>query len=203
MYPDVVLSQAMDEVLSQIGFLNYSQFSRTVELIVQGVKFPFAMRTKNMRTDKMDFWINRTFINIKKTPTYTFDGKDYDKLKLLMSEQFYDYLSDYCRMELKDEAQFWAFTGTYTNKQQLDMTRLSSSEIENLKLMGETNPDNLVMFQFKKKTSNPEETRIRSLLYEIKQLKVQNTQLHEEKAQLEKENSQLRAVIGAITLGHV
>jgi len=83
------------------------------------------------------------------------------------------------------------------------MTRLSSSEIENLKLMGETNPDNLVMFQFKKKTSNPEETRIRSLLYEIKQLKVQNTQLHEEKAQLEKENSQLRAVIGAITLGHV
>jgi len=155
-YPETVLMKAMAEVLTSVGggWYDYSQFSNTIRRILTGPSHtvPFAVKTRNQRTGAMDFWLIRAFINVKMSPTYTVEFKDYNKREILMSKQFCEYLRQYCREQLKDEVQFWAFTGTYKGKQQLDMSRLHPSDINALESIGETNPDNLVMFQFKKKT---------------------------------------------------
>jgi hypothetical protein len=155
-YSEAVLLKAMAEVLTSVGWYDYTQFTNTIRRILTGPRnsVPFSVKTRNQRTGKMDFWLIRAFINVD-TPenkNYSVDGKDYNKRDVLMSKQFCDFLRDYCRTQLKDEVQFWAFTGTYKGKQQLDMSKLAPSDISALESIGETNPDHLVMFQFKKKT---------------------------------------------------
>lgn len=154
-YPEPVLMEAMVEVFNTVDWYDYNTFASTIRRILTGPprSVPFAVKTRNKRTGKMDFWLIRAFINVKASPVYSVDGTDHSKRDVLMSKQFCEYLRDYCRTQLKDEVQFWAFTGTYKGKQQLDMSLLHQSDIEALESpnFGETDPDNLVMFQFKKK----------------------------------------------------
>jgi len=71
-----------------------------------------------------------------------------------MSHQFCNELRDYCRTILRDEVQFWTFTGSYRNKQHLDIEKLSADDMNSLRdIVKETNPNNLVMIQLKKKSS--------------------------------------------------
>ena len=100
----------------------------------------------------MDFWLIRAFVNVgPSNEFYEVESVKYNKRDVLMSKQFCDFLRDYCRNQLKDEVQFWVFTGTYKNKQHLDMKKLGPNDIRALESIGETNPDNLVLVQFKKK----------------------------------------------------
>jgi len=154
-YPEDVLLKAMAEVLTTVGWYDYEQFSKTIHRILTGPprSVPFSVKTRNARTGKMDFWLIRAFINVTDdNQEYVIDEKNYNKKDVLMSKQFCEFLRQYCREQLKDEVQFWAFTGTYKGKQQLDMSKLTQSDINALESIGETNPDNLVMFQFKKKS---------------------------------------------------
>ncbi len=102
----------------------------------------------------MDFWLIRVFIVVgENNKDYEFDGKKFNKRDVLMSRQFCENLREFCRTVLRDEAQFWTFTGTYKNKQHLDMTKINHNDMVALQEMGETDPNNLVMFQIKKKTA--------------------------------------------------
>lgn len=153
--PEGVVLKAMAEVLADLGWVDYRAFSSTISKILRGPpkSVPFAMKTRNQRTGKMDFWLIRVFINVGETnKEYVVDDKRYNKRDVLMSRQFCDFLRDYCRTQLKDEAQFWTFTGTYRNKQHLDMGKLNEDDLAALRQIGETDPNNLVMIQFKKKT---------------------------------------------------
>jgi hypothetical protein len=152
--PEVVILKAMAEVLAELDWTDYGSFNKMIRCILTGPpkSVPFAVKTRNTRTGKMDFWLILVFIPISgPNSDYEFDSKKYNKRDVLMSHQFCDYLRDFCRTQLKDEAQFWTFTGSYRNKQHLDMTKLNKDDMAALRQMGETNPSNLVMFQFKKK----------------------------------------------------
>jgi hypothetical protein len=152
--PEEVILKAIAEVLAELGWSDYASFNKTIKRILTGPprSVPFAVKTRNQRTGKMDFWLIRVFVNIGDVnKEYEVDGKTYNKRDVLMSHQFCDYLRDFCRTELHDEAQFWTFTGSYRNKQHLDMAKLSQDDMAALRQIGETDPNNLVMFQFKKK----------------------------------------------------
>jgi hypothetical protein len=153
-YPENVIIKAVADVLGKVGWNDYDKFSTTVNKIVNGPPYtvPFSTKTKNKRTGKFDFWIMRTYITIGPDVTYDVDNQKYPKKDVLMSRQFSDSLKDYCRNQLNDEVQFWVFTGASNGKQRLDMSRLHTGEIARLRSMGETNPNNLVMVQFKKKS---------------------------------------------------
>jgi hypothetical protein len=154
-FPEDVLLKAMADVLSEVGWYNYAEFNRSVNLILTGKSgsVPFSTKTRDLRTGKMDFWLVRVFLYVDEK-SYEFEGKMYSKLEVLMSQQFCMYLRGFCKTQLKDEAQFWSFTGSYVGKQHLDVTRFSQSYMTILtKQFGEVvNPDNLVMIQWKKKT---------------------------------------------------
>jgi len=153
--PEEVILKAMAEVLSELGWSDYTSFSRMIKRILTSPSksIPFAMKTRNQRTGMMDFWLIRVFIPVGgANKNYEVDGKFYSKRDVLMSRQFCDYLRDFCRTELRDEAQFWTFTGSYKNKQHLDMAKLSQDDMAALRQMGETDPNNLVMVQMKKKS---------------------------------------------------
>jgi hypothetical protein len=152
--PEEVVLKAMAEVLSELGWSDYGSFNRTIKRILTGPPkaVPFGVKTRNQRTGLMDFWLIRVFVIVgESNKEYEVDGKCYSKRDVLMSHQFCDYLRDFCRTELHDEAQFWTFTGSYKNKQHLDMSKLSLDDMNALRQIGETNPNNLCMFQFKKK----------------------------------------------------
>ena len=159
--PENIILKAMAEVLAELGWDNYDAFSRTINRILKGPprSVPFAVKTRNQRSGKMDFLLIRVFINVGEN-NYEIevenDGKmqtrKYKKRDVLMSHQFCDYLRDYCRTELHDEAQFWMFTGLHKNKQRLDMSKLNQDDMNALKALGEINANNLVMVQLKKKT---------------------------------------------------
>lgn len=151
--PESVILKAMAEVLADLGWTDYKAFSTTINKILRGPpkSVPFAMKTRNQRTGRMDFWLIRVFINVgEANKEYVVDGKSYNKRDVLMSRQFCECLRDYCRTQLRDEAQFWTFTGTYRNKQHLDMDKLNEDDLAALRQIGETNPNNLCMLQFKK-----------------------------------------------------
>jgi len=156
-YPETVLLKAMAEVLTSVGWYSYEQFAKTVNTILSGNQrsVPFSMRTKDKITKVQDFWLVRAFINIstKDNRVYEIDGVNYNKKDVLMSKEFSKYLNQYCLEQFKGEVQFWTFTGSYTGKQHLDMGKLTRSDIRALESIGETNADNLVMFQFKKRTT--------------------------------------------------
>lgn len=149
-FPDAVLLKAMGEVLGELGWDSYAKFSQTVRTILTNPRtVPFAVRTRNQRTGKMDFWLIRVFIKIN--DDYEVDGKKFNKLDVLMSRSFGNYLRSFCKEVLRDEAQFWCFTGSYSGKQHLDMSKLNQFDLTALEnCVGETNPDNLIMFQLKK-----------------------------------------------------
>jgi len=153
-FPEAVLLKAIAEVLATVGWYDYEQFNKTVRRILTGPprSVPFGVRTKDQRTGKFDFWLIRGFVNVANEPHYEVEDVKYDKLSVLMSWQFRDYLNDYCRHQLNDEVQFWTFTGTYKDTQQLDMSRFYPNDLDLLlATVGDTEADNLVMFQFKKK----------------------------------------------------
>lgn len=153
--PEEVILKAMAEVLSEIGWSDYSSFNKMIRRILTGPpkSVPFAVKTRNQRTGKMDFWLIRVFVPVgdSNKEYIADDGKKFNKRDTLMSHQFCDNLRDFCRTELHDEVQFWTFTGSYKNKQHLDMSKLHPDDLSALKQMGETDPNNLVFFQFKKK----------------------------------------------------
>jgi hypothetical protein len=151
-YPQNVLDLAMFEILDGIGWTDYVTYKNNVENIINGIKYPFCLRTKDKLSRKLDFWLVRTFINFSKFPTYNIEDKVYKKKEVLVSKQFNNCLRKYCKEQLKDEVQFWFFTGTLNGEQKLDMSRFSSTDMILLSSRGDGNPDDLIMFQFKKKT---------------------------------------------------
>lgn len=157
--PELVLIKAMAEVLSELEWSDYTSFRNSINRILTSRPpntVPFSIKTVDQRTNKKDFWVIRVFIDIgdKFYEVEESDGtiSKFSKLTVLMSHQFCSYFRDYCRTQLNDEAQFWTFTGSYRNKQHLDMSKINERDMAILKQRGETNPNNLVMFQIKKKT---------------------------------------------------
>lgn len=154
--PEDVILKAMAEVLAELGWSDYASFNKTIRQVLTGPprSVPFAIKTRNQRTGKMDFWLIRVFVNIgDANKEYEVDDKKYNKRDVLMSHQFCDYLREFCRTQLHDEAQFWTFTGSYRNKQHLDMAKLNQDDMAALRQIGEIDPNNLVMFQFKHKSA--------------------------------------------------
>jgi hypothetical protein len=154
--PEDVLLAALVEVIGQLGWKDYANFSQTIRSVLTGrSQIPFAQKTRNQRTGKMDFWLIRVFINVGDgNKDYEFSGKKYNKVDVLMSRQFCNYLRSYCSDKLKDEAQFWAFTGSYNGKQHLDMSKLKQDDMNALVTeFGEIDSNNLVLIQFKHKSA--------------------------------------------------
>lgn len=153
-FPETVIVAAMTEVLSEVGWSDYNSFRNVVNRILTKPRHsvPFAKKVRDKLTGRMDYWLIRAFIDVKGNYEAA-DGSKFSKKEVLMSRQLCEYLREFCHTELKNEVQFWTFTGSGEDKQKLDISRLNPYELETLTtLIGETDADNLVMFQFKKKT---------------------------------------------------
>jgi hypothetical protein len=114
---------------------------------------PFSLRARNKETGQQDFWMIRTFVNVEKDPKIKFNDKEYNKKEVFLSKQFAHALKRYCKETLKDEAQFWTYTNSqFGTEQKLDLTKLSQNDKNLLCSRGDSNPDHLILFQFKKKS---------------------------------------------------
>jgi len=159
-YTEQILTKAMAEVLHDLGWKDYYSFRQTVQDILNGPRngpdrIPFSLKTRNKHTGKMDFWLIRSFVQIasdddakKKFEYSDDDGNSISKKDVLMSSHFNKFLRKFCRTELKDEVQFWMFTGGVGGKQRLDLEKLVQADYVQLP---DQNPNNLVMVQFKMK----------------------------------------------------
>lgn len=157
-FSETVLNMALHEVLSNAGgWTNYDGFNRHVNSIVHGHQVPFSMLTIDKVTGVRDFWLVRSVVNVVKYPEYIVGGengeveKRYNKKTVLMSKQFLDYLRKYCKEVLKDQVQFWIFSHDLGGQQHLDMNKFSASDKVLLANRGDNNPNDILMFQFKKK----------------------------------------------------
>jgi hypothetical protein len=150
-YSQEVIDTAIGEVLRSVGFDEYESFRYTIDSILTGTRIPFSLRTKDKLTGNMDFWLVRTFINVQKNSVIVHEEKEYNKKEVLVSKQFCDTLRKFCKEQLNDEVQFWFFTTGMEGAQNLDMSKFSNSDKTLLSARGDNNPDDLILYQFKKK----------------------------------------------------
>jgi hypothetical protein len=149
--PQEIIVRALAEVLTELGWSDYATFLNSVNKVLNNPRnIPFSVRTKDIKTGKNDFWLMRIFIN---NGVYVDENRTYSKQNVLLSRQFAKYLRDFCKTELRDEVQFWTFAGKYNNNQHLDLSKLKPFELKLLQeIKGDIDANNLIMFQFKKKT---------------------------------------------------
>lgn len=153
LYPTEVMILATADALGRFEWMNYESFNNFKNRILsERGNPPFTVKTKDQHTNLYDFWIVRSFININDNP-YTHNNVTYNKKDVLLSNQFNRCLVQYCKTILKDEVQFWIFTGTRTDNQKLSMSRYTDKEVNDIfNMTGTKNADELVLIQFKKKT---------------------------------------------------
>ncbi len=156
-FTDAILTMALGEVLSDLGWKSHLDFRETVNDIIRYPRngpnrVPFSVLTRNQRTGEMNFWLVKSFVKVDGQEYSDNEGNSIAKKTVLMSRPFSNFLRSYCREQLKDEVQFWVFTGSYKGKQNLDLNKLNPIDKPNLP---DQDPNNLVMIQFKMKT--PEE----------------------------------------------
>jgi hypothetical protein len=150
-YPEEIIVQAMADVFTKLQWNDYDSFRETISHIIRDPRsVPFSVRTKDALTGKNDFWIQRVFINDNNYKSYS--GELFPKKEVLLSRQFTKLMRTLCKTVYKDEVQFWCFTGNYQNNQKLDLSKLKPNELILLsETNGNTDPNTLIMFQFKKK----------------------------------------------------
>jgi hypothetical protein len=145
---DKVLIMAMGEVLATVDWENYTKFSQAIERILNSpFRIPFTTKTYGKLSGKMDFWLINVFINAN--DHYEHNGKKYNKRDVLMSREFYSCLNNFCIDILKDEVQFWTFTGSYSGKRHLELSKLHPNDRNALP---QKDANDLVMIKFKRKT---------------------------------------------------
>jgi ribonuclease HII len=103
----------------------------------------------------------KTFINVNKIPFFineekmedgTTEVKKYNKREVFLSKQLDNALKQYCRETLKNETQFWKYTNIPSNSiHKINIDKLSLYEKNILNTKGNSNLDDLILFQFKKK----------------------------------------------------
>lgn len=154
--PNDILDQAMNEIIIHTDWIDYENFKESVKNILEGpVPVPFSSKVRDKETGNMDFWILRTFINVKRNPVFINEFKEYNKREVYMSKEFSSKLRKYCKDVLKDEVQFWIYTNSpYGTGQKMDISKLSQNDKTILTIRGDSKTDELILFQFKKK--NPE-----------------------------------------------
>jgi hypothetical protein len=153
--PDEVIDIAINQIVNNNKWYDYESFKLGIDSIINGSfsPIPFSLRAKNKETGKLDFWMLRTFVNVEKDPKFIFNNKEYNKREVFLSKQFVQTLKKYCKETLKDEVQFWTYTNSqYGTEQKLDLDKLSQNDKILLNIMGDSNPDHLILFQFKKKS---------------------------------------------------
>jgi hypothetical protein len=143
-----VMIKGLSDVLPA-GWNTYDGFKIFVNSIINGgERMPFTLKTKDKFTNQRDFWVTKSFIDLSKGDTYD----DVSKKSVLLSQQFSDFVKDYCKNVLKDEVLVWIFSGTSTGKQFLDVSKIDSRDLEMLRAENQNvNADDLIMIQFKKK----------------------------------------------------
>lgn len=149
MYPDQVMGMALNEVLPR-NWETYEGFSNYINKLVYSKKddrMPFTQKVKDKFTGKWNFWIVKSFVNVN-DKFYVHNGVQYPKKAVLMSKQFNDYLRDFCKLMLNDNVQALTFTGSFTGRQNLDMTKVNKND---LVLLDTVDPNDLVMVNFKRK----------------------------------------------------
>lgn len=152
--PDEVIDNALAEIIHTTSWYNYENFKHNVNNIINGkIHVPFSLKAKDKESKKLDFWMLRTFVNVNKVPTISYNGKEYSKKEVYLSKQFNNTLRKYCKDTLKDEVQFYTYISSpHGTGQKLDLDKLSQNDKMILSVKGDSNPDDLILFQFKKKT---------------------------------------------------
>lgn len=154
--PDEVINKALQPVVGDKWY-DYESFKNNVFGILHGAVpvEPFSLRARDKETGQLDFWMLRKFVNVEREPKFEHEGKLYNKREVYLSKQFGHTLKRYCKETLKDEVQFWTYTTSqHGSDQKLDLNKLSQNDKILLSVRGDSNPDHLILFQFKKK--NPE-----------------------------------------------
>lgn len=155
--PDSLVLECITEVLHEVGWYDYQSFSESVnKIIMYGPQsVPLSTRARDIFTMKKDFWIQKVMIDLSKNDTLFYKGAEYKKLDVIMSKKFSNTLRNYCRNKLNDKLQFWCFSGNYSGKQSLNMTKFSESDINYIQnKYGHTEPTKFIMIQFKKKNKD-------------------------------------------------
>ncbi len=156
MYPQSVLIQALDEVLPSEWktIEGFAQYTNRLIYSKKSERMPFTLKIKDKFTNKWNFWIVKSFVNINNTwykVTENESSVSFPKKNVLMSKQFSDFIREYCKNTLQDQVQVSIFTGSYEGRQHLDMSKVNKDD---LKLLDTTEPNDLVMTNFKRKVSN-------------------------------------------------
>lgn len=155
--PDEVIDLALLQIIADTKWYDYGSFKYITNYVINGSfpHVPFSLRARNKENGQLDFWMLRTFVNVEKDPKFKCGEKEYNKKEVFLSKQFAHALKKYCKETLKDEVQFWTYTTSqFGTEQKLDLDKLSKNDKILLNIRGDSNPDDLILFQFKKK--NPE-----------------------------------------------
>lgn len=153
--PDEVINLALQQIINDTKWCDYESFKLITDHIINGSfpHVPFSLRAKNKENGQLDFWMLRTFVNVEKDPTFGHIYGEYNKKEVFLSKQFAQALKKYCKETLKDEVQFWTYTTSqFGTEQKLDLDKLSQNDKILLSIRGDSNPDHLILFQFKKKS---------------------------------------------------
>jgi hypothetical protein len=151
-YNQDVMQQFTSEILNKLGWETEEKFKEVISNILNGVKIPLALRTKDKNTGKLDFWLQRCVINVVKNPNVIINNILYSRKDVLLSKQFNDHLKKYLKETYKDMVQFWCFSGSITSGEQtLDLSKFSNADMKYLHENGDDNVSDLIMFQMKKR----------------------------------------------------
>jgi hypothetical protein len=146
------MQQFTSEILNKLGWETEEKFKEVISNILNGVKIPLALRTKDKNTGKLDFWLQRCVINVVKNPNVIINNILYSRKDVLLSKQFNDHLKKYLKETYKDMVQFWCFSGSITSGEQtLDLSKFSNADMKYLHENGDDNVSDLIMFQMKKR----------------------------------------------------
>lgn len=154
MYPESVLIQALDDVIPNEWrtFEGFGQYTNRLIYSKKSERMPFTLKIKDKFTNKWNFWIVKSFVNVNnkfyQVVTEDESSLSFSKKNVLMSKQFSDFVRTYCKDTLRDQVQVWIFTGSYVGRQHLDISKVNSDDLE---LLDTTEPNDLVMVNFKRK----------------------------------------------------
>jgi hypothetical protein len=139
--PDHILSQALVEVMSKIGWSDYQSYKNDINLIYNSnIKSAFKNTSDNIHG--YGRWNVRSFIHTKNEYYSRYSKKD-----VLLSKQFFFYLKGFCDKILNSEVYFTFYHG-YNNTRFTKHLKICKVAQEHLQ---SSNPDDYVMILFNEK----------------------------------------------------
>lgn len=143
-FSENVLMKALADVLHTLNWSTYESFQASIQgLLDRSIRIPFSQIARDRVTGERDFWLIRVFVPLKGAKYLS-----HTKKEVLLSKEFHQFLRTFIREQLNGEVHFTILTGD-----KLDLSKLPGFMDNDLRTLPTQSPFELVMVQFKKKST--------------------------------------------------